>query len=174
MNLPTKQHMLVMHRVPGAVESRYQYDHLGPTGNVIRNELSTGEVWLFDYRHQHTIVTDHLLRQTRYDYDSDNYLTGTTNALGHRQTLTLDQDGLPLTITDEAGGEQHLYYDSRGNPVLIKAPDGSGLQVSYHDDFNLPVDISDDVGNTTEFAYDDNGNLITETAADGSQTHYQY
>ncbi len=169
-----KNHMLVGHKVPEGLESFYEYDRYVPEGKVLHSWSNTGKSWTFEYLTGQTVVTDHEGRQTTYDFDQDEYLTGTTDALGQSLIKELDNGGLPEKIINEAGQEKQFYYDSRGNPILIKDFDGTTLHVSYHDDFNQPVEISDDLDHTTTFAYDDKGNLIEETAADGGVTAYEY
>ncbi len=169
-----RNHMLVAHKQPGGLESFYTYSLDAPSGKVTRNWTNTDTDLHFDYAEGCTTVTDRDGRVTVYRYDADEYHTGTTDALGQTLTKALDADGLPERIIDEAGGERRLFYDGRGNPTLIKAPDGSALQISYHDVFDLPVAIVDDLGHTTHFAYDARGNLTEHTAADGAVTRYAY
>jgi RHS repeat-associated protein len=169
-----RNHMLVAHKQPGGLESFYSYSLETPSGKVTRNWTNTGIDLRFAYAEGQTTVTDRDGRVTVYRYDADDYHTGTTDALGQTLTKELDADGLPERIIDQAGGERRLFYDGRGNPILIKEPDGSSLQVSYHDDFDLPVAVMDDLGHTTNFAYDARGNLTEHTAADGAVTRYVY
>ncbi len=169
-----KNHILTVHKVPDGLESFYEYDQYTPQGKVIRSWANTGESWTFSYQKQQASITDRSARKTTYYFDKDEYLTGTTDALGQELRIELDNEGLPEKIINEAGQEKAFRYDGRGNPVLIKDFDGTSIQVSYHDDFNLPVEIGDDLGNATTFEYDDKGNLLKETAADGAVTAYEY
>ncbi|MFM2591265.1 RHS repeat-associated core domain-containing protein [Vibrio sp. TBV020] len=169
-----QNHMMVMHSQPGGFESRYRYDQYSPKGKVTCNALSTGESWQFDYALGQTTVTDHLGRETVYQFDEHEYLTAKTDALGHTERYELNNAGLVEQILDPAGGVQALKYDSRGNPTLIKSADGRSLQIRYAESIDKPESITDDLGQTTTLAYDEYGNVIEETASNGGITRYQY
>ena len=165
-------HLMVMHRQPGGVESRYEYTEYTPQGKVTRNWTNLGESWTFRYAKGSTVVVDHLGRESAYHYDKDGYLTGKVDALGQASQKELDGDGLPLRVVDEAGREQHYRYDSRGNLTQVKQADGSLLRVRYHDTFQVPVETRDALGNTTTYRYDGKGNLIAQVDALGNETTY--
>lgn len=170
-----QNHMMVMHRIPGAIESRYQYDELQPTGRVVRNELCTGEVWEFDYSTPNqTRVVDPLNRSTLYTYDDDKYLTGERDALGQWKRHELDNNGLPSVITDEAGNKTKFTFDNRGNTIEFKEADGNSLSLCFHDTLNVPIEITDSLGQCIQFEYDEKGNLLKQTDADGAITRFQY
>ena len=77
-----RNHMMVAHRLAGEMACFYQYDRLHPGGKVIAHRNSLGEEWRFEYGQGFTRVTDALKRQTYYEFDDNQDLTGYRDASG--------------------------------------------------------------------------------------------
>lgn len=75
-----------------------------------------------------------------------------TDALGHRTSYRYDELGLPLRVSDAAGGVKQLRYNR------------AAQLISY----------TDCSGNSTHFSYDDKGRLASTTDAGGNVIAYSY
>ena len=51
-------HIMVEHSKPDGLVSRYEYDRYDTDGKVLKSNNNLGEEWTFDYRKDHTVVTD--------------------------------------------------------------------------------------------------------------------
>lgn len=167
-------HMMVQHSEPGGVVSRYEWSKLEPTGQVLRNSLSTGEFWNFSYdaAGRATTVTDATGRITVYRYNSDQHLTSLIDPLGGHTRYELDAYGNVLVQTDPAGRTTRYAYDDQGSLLRITQADGSSYALTQHPQWRKPTAITNPLGQTTQFEYDERGNLVSETQADGAHTTY--
>ena len=57
-----RNHIMVEHNQPDGLVSRYEYDRYDTDGKVLKSSNNLGEEWTFDYRKDHTVVTDALGR----------------------------------------------------------------------------------------------------------------
>jgi len=92
---------------------------------------------------------------TQYQYDKDNRLIVTINALNHSTQKT---------------------YDAVGNVISETSPNGNVKSFAY-DKFNNLISVTqtvNGVSETTAYAYDDCGNLLTQTDAKGNITKFEY
>ncbi len=167
-------HMMVQHSEPGGIVSRYEWSRLDPTGQVLRNSLSTGEFWNFSYdaAGRATTVTDATGRVTVYQYNSDQHLTGLVDPLGGHTRYELDPYGNVLAQTDPAGRITRYAYDAQGSLLRLTQADGSSYALEQHPQWRKPTAITNPLGQTTRFEYDERGNLVSETQADGARTAY--
>ena len=55
-----RNHIMVEHSQPDGLVSRYEYDRYDTDGKVLKSSNNLGEEWTFDYRKDHTVVTDAL------------------------------------------------------------------------------------------------------------------
>ena len=53
-----RNHIMVEHSQPDGLVSRYEYDRYDTDGKVLKSSNNLGEEWTFDYRKDHTVVTD--------------------------------------------------------------------------------------------------------------------
>ena len=53
-----RNHIMVEHSQPDGLVSRYEYDRYDTNGKVLKSSSNLGEEWTFDYRKDHTVVTD--------------------------------------------------------------------------------------------------------------------
>ena len=116
-----RNQIMVEHRQPGALVSRYEYDEYAASGKVTRNWTNTGQSWDFRYRPNETIVTDNLGREQRYRFDHKRRFTGQVDAAGGVTTRELDSDGNVLLVTDAGGRSTRYRYDGRSRVIRIES-----------------------------------------------------
>ena len=165
---------MVEHSQPDGLVSRYEYDRYDTDGKVLKSSNNLGEEWTFDYRKDHTVVTDALGRTEVYGFDENRELVYRIDADGQRSDSERDDYGRITVERDPLGRETRYLYDTEGNVIAITAPDGSSTQIDYHETLNLPVAVNDPAGRITAYTYDGRGNLISITDPAGYTTSYGY
>ena len=165
---------MVEHSQPDGLVSRYEYDRYDADGKVLKSSNNLGEEWTFDYRKDHTVVTDALGRTEVYGFDENRELVYRIDADGQRSDSERDDYGRITVERDPLGRETRYLYDTEGNVIAITAPDGSSTQIDYHETLNLPIAVNDPAGRITAYDYDKRGNLISITDPAGYTTSYGY
>ena len=165
---------MVEHSQPDGLVSRYEYDRYDTDGKVLKSSNNLGEEWTFDYRKDHTVVTDALGRTEVYGFDENRELVYRIDADGQRSDSERDSYGRITVERDPLGRETRYLYDTEGNVIAITAPDGSSTQIDYHETLNLPVAVNDPSGRITAYTYDGRGNLVSITDPAGYTTSYGY
>ena len=165
---------MVEHSQPDGLVSRYEYDRYDTDGKVLKSSNNLGEEWTFDYRKDHTVVTDALGRTEVYGFDENRELIYRIDADGQRSDSERDSYGRITVERDPLGRETRYLYDTEGNVIAITAPDGSSTQIDYHETLNLPVAVNDPAGRITAYTYDGRGNLVSITDPAGYTTSYGY
>ena len=165
---------MVEHSQPDGLVSRYEYDRYDTDGKVLKSSNNLGEEWTFDYRKDHTVVTDALGRTEVYGFDENRELVYRIDADGQRSDSERDSYGRITVERDPLGRETRYLYDTEGNVIAITAPDGSSTQIDYHETLNLPVAVNDPAGRITAYDYDERGNLVSITDPAGYTTSYGY
>ena len=74
-----RNHIMVEHSQPDGLVSRYEYDRYDTDGKVLKSSNNLGEEWTFDYRKDHTVVTDALRRTEVYGFDENRELVKKEN-----------------------------------------------------------------------------------------------
>ena len=138
-----------------------------------------------------TTVSDAFGRVTTYQHDSAGRLVSVTtpavNGERNETRFQYDADGNIVSVTENARGQQRvtaMIYDSRGNLVITRAPNGNTTRRVY-DAFNqlgsetvyLLPDLNGGPAQpplTTRFVYDDHRNLRFVISADGRVTEHRY
>ena len=169
-----RNHIMVEHSQPDGLVSRYEYDRYDADGKVLKSSNNLGEEWTFDYRKDHTVVTDALGRTEVYGFDENRELVYRIDADGQRSDSERDSYGRITVERDPLGRETRYLYDTEGNVIAITAPDGSSTQIDYHETLNLPVAVNDPAGRITAYDYDGRGNLVSITDPAGYTTRYGY
>ena len=169
-----RNHIMVEHSQPDGLVSRYEYDRYDTNGKVLKSSNNLGEEWAFDYRKDHTVVTDALGRTEVYGFDENQELVYRIDADGQRSDSERDDYGRITVERDPLGRETRYLYDTEGNVIAITAPDGSSTQIDYHETLNLPVAVNDPAGRITAYTYDGRGNLVSITDPAGYTTSYGY
>ena len=165
---------MVEHNQPDGLVSRYEYDRYDTDGKVLKSSNNLGEEWTFDYRKDHTVVTDALGRTEVYGFDENRELVYRIDADGQRSDSERDSYGRITVERDPLGRETRYLYDTEGNVIAITAPDGSSTQIDYHETLNLPVAVNDPAGRITAYTYDGRGNLVSIADPAGYTTSYGY
>ena len=107
-----RNHIMVEHNQPDGLVSRYEYDRYDIDGKVLKSSNNFGEEWTFDYRKDHTVVTDALGKTEVYGFDENCKLVYHSDRerdpLGRescQQThyFHCDQIGIPREMTDKDG-----------------------------------------------------------------------
>lgn len=71
----------------------YEYDRYDTNGKVLKSSNNLGEEWTFDYRKDHTVVTDALGRTEVYGFDENRELVYRIDADGQRSDSERDDYG---------------------------------------------------------------------------------
>ncbi|NUR93785.1 MAG: hypothetical protein HOV67_00860 [Kribbellaceae bacterium] len=68
---------------------------------------------------------------TKYSHDTENNLTGITDAAGHQTSYTYDLVGHRLTTSDPDAGSSSAVYDAIGNPIASTDAKGQTIITAY-------------------------------------------
>lgn len=178
-------------------KTAYTYDSKGNVLTVTRlhgtpNAVTTTFTYDATYN-QVTSVTDPLNHTTTFTYDSKGNLTGITNALNKTTSITVNNQGQPLTIKDPLNNTTTFTYEL-GDLISVKDPlnretkrmlDAAGRLRSVvnplgqktlytPDALDRITQLTDAINGVTAFSYDANSNLLTVTDARSQQTVYTY
>ena len=88
-----RNHIMVEHSQPDGLVSRYEYDRYDTDGKVLKSSNNLGEEWTFEYRKDHTVVTDALGRTEVYGFDENQELVYRIDADGQRSDSERDGYG---------------------------------------------------------------------------------
>jgi RHS repeat-associated protein len=174
-------------------QTTFEYDE---RGNVTKKSIGS-KVWSYVYdkldRLLVTVHPDGSLVSSTWDAFG-NELTS-TNAMGKTVVRTYQGGTDKVTSEKDPLGRTTLYeYDSKGNLLRTKGPDGTatrrcgysgGLLVSdtdalgkvtkfTYDAYANPLTRTDALGRVTRYVYDSKGNLLQETDLNGRVTKYEY
>jgi RHS repeat-associated protein len=132
-----------------------------PTGYVdgVVSEVFTRFTW-----GDNSLLREHIddkLQVTKYEYDSANRLSKTTDAEDNYVINTYDANSNVTRITEWELGNVFPYQ----------------LEYQYdykYDELDRRIEFEDSMGNITKFAYDSRSNIIEQTDALGNITDYTY
>jgi len=137
-------------------------------------------------------VTDVLIKDTFYAYDTRNRLTKTTDPEGRVSIVNYRDDGSVASVVDgqgkgtfyqyvsgggmtrvetSAGSVKDAWYDSAGDTVRV---DVNGRTVNSIQKNGNDLIITDEAGNVTRKYYDGSDNLTKVIYPDGAQATYEY
>jgi len=166
---------------PRGNTTTYQYDLIGrktamvrPLGNVPgANPISYTSTMTYNAFGETTAITDALGDVTTYQYDLNQNLITTTDALGRQTINGYDADNERTSVTRPDGGIASTGYDSAGN--VMTTTDALARSTTYdYDALNRPISMTDPLGRTTLTGYDLAGHVITSTDVLGHSTIYGY
>ena len=160
---------------PLGIITKLDYD---TTGNLITSTRAQG-------------TPDQTVTTNRYDTQG-NLIASTTGSA--TTSISYNDNGLPITISDPEGGVTRLSYDSIGNLTAITDPKGNTTSYQYDSagnrtavrnalnqttsySYNLAgriAAITDPLSRTTSLESDFNNNITKLTPPTGSATSYQY
>ncbi|PHV12231.1 hypothetical protein CSQ89_06795 [Chitinimonas sp. BJB300] len=120
-----------------------------------------------------TDLTNNATYTLRWDYDAQNRITASTNAVGGISRYTYDAAGNVASVTDAAGSvTRYTQYNADGLPLSITRPNGVVVTLAYDPRGRL---ISQKVGAlTTTYSYTATGLLGSVSTPDGQQLTYTY
>lgn len=151
----------------------YTYDDLGNAIEQNNNGQITKNT--YDADSNLTSSTDSENNQTKFEYNSQDELTKTTNALGYISINSHNDLGQVIKTYNNRGEVVYGYtYDSHGN--IVKTIDGNGNTQNYtYDSQNNLLTVTDGEGNTvTDNEYDEAEQLTSATKALNQKTTYSY
>ena len=119
-----RNHIMVEHNQPDGLVSRYEYDRYDTDSKVLKSSNNLGEEWTFDYRKDHTVVTDALGRTEVYGFDENRELVYRIDADGQRSDSERDSYGRITVERDPLGRERrqqthYFHYDRNLIMVII-------------------------------------------------------
>ena len=174
--------------------TKFAYDS---DNNLIRREDANGNAYLFTYdQHGNRLsATDPLGYTEYYTYESTfNNVTSYTDKMGHYYnyqynnkgdllqmngpmnytiSLTYNDYGQPLTVTDANGNTSHYGYDSYGNNISMTDPLGNVTTMTYNL-AGLPLTQTEPNGAVSTFVYDAAECLVEAINALNYSTQMQY
>jgi len=155
----------------GNVES-FSYDARGELVTVVDQ---MGQTFTNTYNRQGLLILQDRPDGTSvsYTYDSQQQLTGVTNATG-TTSFSYDAAG-DLTQVAYPDGERITYsYNAAAQRTRIATSDGYAVRYQYNKNGQLSA-LTDDSGNLiAAYEYDAGGLLIRQDNANGTATTYQY
>jgi RHS repeat-associated protein len=119
-------------------------------------------------------------------------LTQTITPLGFSNTVVFNHQGLPASITDQAGNPTSLYYDAKGRltnrtdrvATTLYEYDANDNQTSVaesgctntwtYDAYNRVSSYQDSNGNLIQYRYDASGNLTNLIYPGGRNVYYAF
>ncbi len=108
-----------------------------------------------------------------YGHSVDVTNTSLTHSTGVAIQYTRDGQGRITTATDPAGSRWEYVYDSVGDLVEVKYPDGTSDRFRYFQHYMVSyADGSGRIRSRTEYGSD--GRIARQIGADGRVTEYQY
>ena len=174
----------------GLAGVRYTYDG---KGRVLASESEGGVNRLEHYYSDaasKTVITDGLGNKTEYSHVSDHgqkLVTGVTDALGAKATLSYDGNFNLSAATDQLGRTTKYVRNANGDPETVVDALGSTTTIQYQvkrtyrdnygertDYYSRPIKITDPLGRVTRLDYDSYGNLEKTEDALGYKTRMVY
>jgi RHS repeat-associated protein len=168
-----------------------EYDALG---NLVRyvDPIEAEWIWRYDERGRRTFERGPLGHVCEWSYDERGHLIRTvypttvidyvrndqgdlelaSDVMGPLVMYQRDARGLILSARTPAGMTL-MSYDSMGNRVLVREPNGAERRLEY-DYLGQLVGIIDESGHATRYQYGSGRELLSIVQADGSKLEYRY
>lgn len=102
------------------------------------------------------IIEPSPLGTTTYAYNTDDFLTRRTDALGNRWDYAYDARGNLTTVTTPLTNATQMAYDARGRLLSVTTPGGRTTSFT-NDCYGNVTLVRDPLGNTTTFTFDQFG-----------------
>ena len=93
-----RNHIMVEHNQPDGLVSRYEYDRYDIDDKVLKSSNNLDEEWTFDYRKDHTVVTD--------TYNTTATTPWRKSAIGQPKTVKAANKPTTSTATKSASRER--------------------------------------------------------------------
>ncbi|MCI5116047.1 MAG: hypothetical protein D3912_14765, partial [Candidatus Electrothrix sp. AX1] len=161
---------------PAGGEYRYSYDARG-NRLTVDGPLGLHKEWEYSLRNLVTATTekvdDSRERSFTFDYDDNGNLTAFCLPLGDCGSISYDEYGLPLQMTDLRGNTTTNVYDTEGDLISVTDPEGASTAFN-HDDLGRIIGKTKPLGNAYSYTYDNNSNLIAVDGPLGFHIGYEY
>jgi len=125
-----------------------------------------------------------LQRSMTFDYFTNGWAAGTTDALGNTERFEYDLFRRQTSVTDPRGFTRMHANDERGGLQSLVQADGNVLQFKSSDTDNLRYEKMDAYGRATRYSYaadesigtaaDRAGQVTLERDRSGAESHYEY
>lgn len=127
-------------------------------------EKKNGFVWIFGSGGQLEEISDPNGNAITFSY-TDGNLTAITDTAGRETTLSYDSEGRITGLTDPSGNSVSYAYES-GDLVSVTDRAGEEKRYSYDEEHNL-TEITDKDGSTFNFTYDGQGRVSSTIGENG-------
>lgn len=149
-------------------------------GNLIKSTSFEGKITEYEVNPNGTNNTikspndyvNNTNKKIAFGYDSNGHLSSTKNPEGGTLTVTSNQLGNPLTVTDPLNNTTSYTYNTQNQLVETLAPNGATTEAEY-DNAGQVIKTVDELGNETVTTYNLMGNVVTTTTPLGTVT-YEY
>lgn len=147
-------------------------------GKITTYTYDTGNANVFA-RSNRLSLTNPLNKTWEYEYDANNFLTKTTDPLGHTVEATFDATG--NVLTQKNGLDQttvtNTYTTTGAKGLIATTKDGLNNETAFtYDSFGLMTKVTDPAGKETlfEYATDGSGNQTKVTNSLGKEWKKEY
>lgn len=142
-------------------------------GRVLTQTDERGNTTTTAYAPNQQTITDALGNMVVNEFDSQQRLVQTTNALAHVTRFTYDSAGNVTQTTYPDGTFKRITYDAARRRIAETDQAGVTTQFAYDAPGNL-IRVTDALGGITSYTYDAVGNRLTQTDANGRTTQISY
>lgn len=162
-------------------ETHHEYDEQGnltrridPVPSCAASDYDQDETtWEYNAQNDLLKTTDALGHDTTFDYDPLGNLLARHEPGGRDTTFTYNPWGQPISITDANDHSTFYEYDTYGN--LIKTTDAEGnITTSTYDITGRELTYTDANSHTVTFIYDNNDNITRIIDPKGKDTTFHY
>ncbi len=140
-----------------------------------------GQTYTYDKDNNLISVIDAQKQNTKFEYNSNQDMTGITDVKGNKFTYEYDKNHNPIKGTSAQKVVRTLAYDSVGNVIKSgtqnpdNAAQGTWITRTFTNDKNHVASVTDAGGNTVRYQWDENRDLMTSvTDAKNVTTNYTY
>lgn len=161
---------------PAGGEYSYTYDD---NGNMLTLDGPLGMHLEHTYNDANLVVSTTekvdavTTRSFTFDYDDDGNLTRFCLPLGDCGTISYDDRGQPLDMTDLRGYTTTNSYDFEGDLITVTNPEGATTRFD-HDDLGRVISKTKPLGNGFTYTYDANSNLTDVDGPLDYHVGYEY
>ncbi|ATB35060.1 hypothetical protein CYFUS_000472 [Cystobacter fuscus] len=167
-----QNHLMVQEKDRNGLSFYFQYDSIGPSARCVRTWGDGGifdHLITYDTRNRKTLVEDSLGCTTLYELDELGMVVKVTDANGASTEYAYDAtSGQLAEEKDSLGHTRATTYDSRGNALTLKGPDGVTVYLEY-EARGLLVRAMDALGGVWTWAYDAEGHLVERRMPTGEK-----
>ncbi|MCI5161968.1 MAG: hypothetical protein D3917_08075 [Candidatus Electrothrix sp. AX5] len=161
---------------PAGGEYRHTYDARG-NRLTVDGPLGLHKEWDYNLRNLVTATTEKVdesrERSFTFAYDDNGNLTAFCLPLGDCGSISYNEHGLPLAMTDLRGNTTSNVYNAKGDLISVTDPESAATAFN-HDDLGRIIGKTKPLGNSYSYTYDNNSNLIAVDGPLGFHIGYEY